>query len=234
MQVNNLREGKKIQTDKTKECNPMSEIETRPVSSFDRITLRGYGDIILEQGDNEALTIETSKEMLERIKTEVSDGELIISFKSWFDIWFSHKPILYRIAIKNLQALGISGSGKVSSEHLHADKLRLSISGSGDVDIDDLSAEELVVHTSGSARWELVGKVTRQEVHISGSGTYDAWGLDSQQALVRVSGSGHLTLKVEQSLDISISGAGDVSYLGDPQVNQSISGAGRVRKMAPK
>ena len=42
----------------------MTEIETREASGFDRITLRGYGDMLLEQGESEAITIETSKDML--------------------------------------------------------------------------------------------------------------------------------------------------------------------------
>lgn len=212
----------------------MTEIETREASGFDRITLRGYGDMLLEQGESEAITIETSKDMLERIVTEVKDGELVISFKNWLDILFNHKPVQYRIALINLKGLVISGSSKVRAEHLKGDQLKLGVSGSGEVRIGDLNYDGLDTHTSGSAKWHLAGKVVRQEVHISGSGRYNAEELDSQQAVVRVSGSGHLALKVQQTLDISISGAGEVSYLGDPQVNQSISGVGRVWKVTPK
>jgi Putative auto-transporter adhesin, head GIN domain len=209
----------------------MTITETRPVSGFDRISLRGYGDIVLEQGETESLTVETTQEMLSRLKTEVNNGELVLGFKSWFDIWFGHDPIKYTITFKSLRDLGISGSGKVTAEHLHSDELKLRVSGSGDVDIADLEAEKLDVHTSGSAKWTLAGKVTRQEISISGSGRYDAWSLDSQEAAVHVSGSGHLALKVEKTLDISISGAGDVSYIGDPQVKQSVSGSGKVKKV---
>jgi hypothetical protein len=212
----------------------MTEIETRPVSGFNRISLRGYGDMVLEQGESESITIETTKDMLESIVTEVKDGELVIRFKNWFDIWFNHKPIQYRIALINFKSLGVSGSSKVRAEHLMGDHVKLSVSGSGEVTIGDLNCEGLEAHTSGSARWDLAGKVVHQEVHISGSGRYNAEGLDSQQAVVRVSGSGHLALKVQQALEISISGAGEVSYLGDPQVNQSISGAGKVWKAVPK
>ena len=209
----------------------MSITESRPVSGFDRISLRGYGDIVLVQGETESLTIETTQEMLNRLKTEVNNGELVLSFKSWFDIWFGHDPIKYTITLKSLRELGISGSGKVTAEHLHSDNLKLHVSGSGEVTVADLVAESLEVRTSGSARWTLAGKVTRQEVGISGSGRYDAWALESQEAVVHVSGSGHLALKVEKTLDISVSGAGDVSYIGDPQVKQSISGAGKVKKV---
>ena len=212
----------------------MSETETREVSGFTRISLRGYGDITLEQGETESITIETSQDMLERIKTEVHGDELVISFKNWFDIWFNHKPIQYRIALKTLTALGVSGSGKVKAEHLHGDKLKLSVSGAGEVDVDDLVYAELEAHTSGSCKWELSGKVTHQEIHISGSGRYEGLGLESQDAVVRVSGSGHLNLNVQKTLNIGVSGAGDVSYMGDPQVTQTISGAGRVMKMSPK
>jgi hypothetical protein len=212
----------------------MIEIETRPISGFDRITLRGYGDMLLEQGESEAITIETSKDMLERIVTEVKNGELVISFKNWLDILFNHQPIQYRISLINLKGLAISGTSKVRAEHLKGDTLKLGVSGSGEVTISDLDYEALDAHTSGSAKWRLAGKVVRQEVAISGSGRYYAEELDSQQAVVRVSGSGHLALKVQQTLEISISGAGEVSYIGDPQVKQSISGAGKVWKVTSK
>jgi hypothetical protein len=209
----------------------MAEIESRPVSDFNRITLRGYGDLILEQGDAESLTIETSKEMLERIKVEVKDHALVISYKRWFDLLFFHQPVLYRIAFKNLEALSVSGSAKVKCEHLSSPKLSLSVSGAGDIQLGDLAVEELVAHTSGSAKWLMAGKTTRQEVYVSGSSTYDGKALESQQARVIVSGSGRLTLNVAQLLDISISGSGHVDYLGTPAVSQSISGSGRIRRI---
>src|SRR5664280_2790009 len=109
----------------------MSEIETRPVSGFDRITLRGYGDMVLEQGETESMTIESSKEMLERIETEVKDGELVIRFKNWFDLWFNHKPIKFHINLINLKSLAISGSSHVHADQLKGDQLSMTVSGSG-------------------------------------------------------------------------------------------------------
>ncbi len=212
----------------------MIEIETRPVSGFNRITLRGYGDMQLEQGESESITIETSRDMLDRIVTEVKDGELVIRFKRWWDIWFNHKPVQYRIALINLKGLSISGSSKVRAEHLKGDELKLAVSGSGEVTIGDLEYEALAVHTSGSAKWSLAGKVAHQEVSISGSGRYLAEELDSQQAMVHISGSGRLALKVQETLEIHISGSGEVSYLGDAQVSQSVSGTGKVWKAEPK
>jgi len=54
--------------------------ETRPVNSFNRVSVQNYGDVVLEQGDLEGLVIEADEEILPRIKSNVRDGRLILGF----------------------------------------------------------------------------------------------------------------------------------------------------------
>ena len=80
--------------------------ETRPVSGFDRLSVRYYGDVVLEQGDTEGLVIEADEELLPRIKSEVREGQLTIGFDvqwwEWLTEWMklsglTDKKIRYKI-----------------------------------------------------------------------------------------------------------------------------------------
>jgi hypothetical protein len=209
--------------------------EERHVAGFDRVSLEGMGDILLEQGPVEALSLEGDEEILERISAEVSDGKLVIKYKSWFELFWHRQRIKAHLTMKDIHGISISGSGTVRASSLASDSLRLSVSGSADMDLEGLEVDDLDVHISGSGEFDLRGRATHQNLHISGSGKIEAWGLEGQDAEVHVSGSGRVTLKVQDSLDVRVSGSAEVRYLGEPKISQRISGSASVRRMdSPK
>ena len=54
--------------------------ETRPVSGFNKLVLKGVGSVILTQGAQESLVIEADPDIRSRIRSEVRDGTLTISY----------------------------------------------------------------------------------------------------------------------------------------------------------
>ncbi len=50
--------------------------ETRQVSGFNRIDLAGSGEVTIQQGDAESLTIEADDNVLPRLTSEVSNSTL--------------------------------------------------------------------------------------------------------------------------------------------------------------
>jgi Putative auto-transporter adhesin, head GIN domain len=208
--------------------------EERQVSGFDRFAFEGAGEIFLEQGQVEALTLEGDADVLARIKSEVSDGRLVIKPKSWLDFLWFRQRIKVHLVMKEIHEIKISGSANLQGSSLITSRLALEVSGSADVDVDRLETENLDVNISGTGQFEAAGRATRQHLHISGSGKYEAWGLDSQDAEISVSGSGRITLKVQNSLNVRVSGSAEVRYLGNPQISQHISGSANVRRMESK
>jgi Putative auto-transporter adhesin, head GIN domain len=183
--------------------------EARDVSSFDEVELRGVGNLSIEQADSESLTVEAEEDVLPKIRTEVENSRLIIGPEPDTTI-NTTKPINYRLTVKDLNALEVSGSGDVEAEGIDTDELAVTISGAGDV--------------------EIRGSADSQEVNLSGSGDYKAEDLESKEAKIDVSGSGSATVNVSDELDAEVSGSGSVEYVGDPTTNQDVSGAGEVRK----
>lgn len=183
--------------------------EPRNVSDFNEVELRGVGNLSIQEANNESLTVEAEQDVLPKIRTEVDNSRLIIGPEP-NTIINTTEPINYRLTVKDLNALEVSGSGNVEAEGIDSDELAVTISGAGDVEIS--------------------GKVDSQDVEISGSGDYRAEDLESKEAKIDVGGSGSATVNVSDELDAEVSGSGSVEYVGSPIVNQEVSGAGKVSK----
>jgi Putative auto-transporter adhesin, head GIN domain len=196
------------QGDTLRETNNVTS-EARDVSGFNEVELKGVGNLSLEQTGSESLTVEAEKDVLPKIRTEVENKRLIISPERNTSI-NTTKPINYKLTVKDLNTLEVSGSGNVEAEDINTDELAVTIGGAGDV--------------------EIRGSADSQEVEISGSGEYRAGDLESKEATIDVRGSGSATVNVSDELGAEVSGSGSVEYIGDPTVQQEVSGAGEVRK----
>jgi hypothetical protein len=196
------------QGDTLSETNNVTS-EARDVSGFNEVELKGVGNLSLEQTGSESLTVEAEEDVLPKIRTEVENKRLIISPERNTSI-NTNKPINYKLTVKDLNTLEVSGSGNVEAKDINTDELAVTIGGAGDV--------------------EIRGSADSQEVEISGSGEYRAGDLESKEATIDVRGSGLATVNVSDELEAEVNGSGSVEYIGDPMVQQEVSGAGEVRK----
>ena len=206
--------------------------ESREVMDFDRVSLGGSGKVILIQGETESLTIETDRNVMRYVTSEVRDGTLVLGTKS--GVMVSPTRLRFTVSVKDLAGLTTSGSGDIVVERVDADRLEIKVSGSGQVRIDALTAKEVAVRISGSGDVELAGEVTEQEVTISGSGKYRGGDLRSETVALTISGSGDATLWTTESLDARLTGSGSASYYGNPRTDVSSSGSGKVKGLGDK
>jgi hypothetical protein len=203
------------------------------VSGFEKISLSGKGNLIIEQGNSERLRIEAEDNIMEIIETEVRGNTLYISYKktSWFaSIFRPTKDINFNIKLKDLISLKISGSGTAKMEYLETEDMNINVSGSGKIDMN-IEADNLKSKISGSGTFNLSGEVDSQELTISGSGKYFSKKLKSDRAEVNISGSGKVEVNAAKELDISISGSGNLYYIGNPDITQRISGSGKIEQL---
>jgi hypothetical protein len=183
--------------------------ETRELSGFTEIRLSGTGEVTVEQGDTESLTVEAEDNILPLLESRVIDGRLMLGARDNVSVRPT-RPIRYRVTLKELTGLGVSGSGSFKVQGVDTPRLAADISG------------------SGSAK--LAGRADDVRLSISGSGDYDAAGLASQTAEVVISGSGSATVNTSRRLVAKVSGSGSVHYLGDPTIEQHVSGSGSVKR----
>jgi hypothetical protein len=213
--------------------------ESREVSNFDRVFLRDYGELVITQGEQESLTIETHPDVLPQIRTEVKDGELVIKIGgSWLDklghalsTSLTRQWIKYDLTVKKLTGLEIAGAVRVNASSIDTDRLALKLGGASQVNIEALSAEVLEVDLPGAGAINISGKVGEQRIAISGAGSYSAPKLESRRASVDLRGAGQATVWAIEDLEVAIRGLGSVEYYGTPTVKKSVSGLGSVTSL---
>ncbi len=211
--------------------------ETRAVSGIVAVALEGLGEVVIEEGAAEALTIEAEDNLLPLIASSVEDGTLRLGFNraTWRDTIRPTEPIRFVISVRELQSFDLKGSGSMQSSSLHTDQLLLRISGDGDATIEHLESQQLEVHINGTGHVDVAGTVGDQVVEITGSGQVLAGDLDSQTARVTIGGTGDVVVWTHTDLAVNITGSGTVSYWGDPHVSRrDISGTGDVNPMGVK
>jgi hypothetical protein len=213
--------------------------ETREVSNFDRVTLTGFGELIIRQGEEESLTIEASQEILDRIETEVQDGKLIIGFSWSWTNWisdilsagFTVKRVKYNLTVKQLNGLAIMGAARVQVANICTDHLDLELRGAGEINFESLNAEQLSVYLPGAGRIGMAGRVREQKVTISGAGSYEAPKLESQKVKAALKGVGSARVWAVEELDVTIRGVGSVSNYASPTVRKEITGPGTITSL---
>jgi hypothetical protein len=183
--------------------------ESRDVSGFDEVELRGVGNLSIEQTGSESLSVEAQEDVLPKLTTKVVKHRLIISLKPNTTI-HTTEPINYNLTVKDLSALKVLGSANVEAEGISTDRLAVTINGAADV--------------------RMSGKADEQQINILGSGDYQAENLESKEVTIDVMGSGSAIVKVSEELDAEVSGIGSVEYIGDPTVKQNVSGLGRISR----
>jgi Putative auto-transporter adhesin, head GIN domain len=183
--------------------------ESRDVSGISGVELSGDGNLDIEQSGTESLTISADDNILPLLKSEVRGGRLILGQRDNIDFQAASR-VRYKLSVKNLNEIGLSGDGHVDAKGVLTDKLKISISGDGDI--------------------RIAGNAEEQEINVSGDGSYKGQDLNSKIARVNISGDGSATLLVSEKLYANISGDGSVEYSGNPAVTQNVSGDGSVRK----
>ena len=207
--------------------------ETRAVSGFQAITLRGSMNLVLRQGTREGVELRADDNLLPLIETQVVDRNgvrtLEIGTKKGAS-YVSRNPLVASVDLITLSALTITGAGDAVSEALKTPSLRVAITGSGNVRLHQLSADEVSAKVSGSGDIEFSGRTARLGVSIAGSGDVNTRGLEADEVSVSVAGSGDASVTARKTLGVSIAGSGSVVYSGEPVVSSSIAGHGSVRK----
>lgn len=203
-----------------------------PIGPFDRLVVSGHAELVLVQGDREAVTIEAPARSRPRIRVRSSHGRLTIETietTAWWN-WFgaSGRAPTITVHFKVLDVLETNGAVKVTAASIQGQKLSVQASGASSVKVDALQVDTLRFSGSGAVKAEFAGRATDQDISISGAGTLRAGKLASDTASVAVSGAGKVVVNAQKRLEASISGAGVIEYFGDPALEQRIRGAGKI------
>lgn len=212
--------------------------ETRMVTGFSRVVLSAQhsNELIITQGDREALTIEGPADLVPRLVADVRHGTLFLGtggglaekLKDALTTSLARPHIRYCVAVREIAAIEVSAMAQVRAAALKAGGLRLEFRGTGELRIGSLLADQLEVVQSGMGRVELAGHVARQQICLCGSARFHAPELESHIAQVTVKGMGAAVVWATRELAVTVRGPGQVSYYGTPRLSGSVAPLGSL------
>lgn len=204
--------------------------ETRQVGRFHGVELALAGNVEVRTGSDGPVSIEVDDNVLPLVETVVENGVLQIRATKK-KLQLDTRRLKVVVPAREIDSLGVAGSGSMSADKLHGQKLKLELAGSGTLDATGIEAREVTIEVAGSGKLQAAGNAEKLEASVAGSGNADAARLTARQVEADVAGSGQVTVTARQSLDASVAGSGIVSYYGDPQVSRSVAGSGIVRRV---
>ena len=180
--------------------------EARQIGAVSAINADGAFAVSVRTGPTPGVRIETDKNLLSIVKTDVSGGTLDIYTDRSYSV---HGRIKVSVTSPNVTAINASGSNDITDEELDGGNLSISLNGSNDA--------------------VLTGNVATMTAQLSGSNHLSARQLSVASAVVKVSGSGSAIVDARQRIAAEIFGAGDISVYGNPKDRRTqVNGAGKI------
>lgn len=213
--------------------------EKRMVTSFHAIKVSQGIELLIKQGNEEALAISADKkEYADAVKTEVVNGELRIYIKQDMEKWWQQlrrKGVQVKayVAFKNLDELdGSSGSKIIVDGSLNGQKLSVELS-SGATLSGELAVNILDIDLSSGAKSTVKGHAESMRVETSSGGHFSGYGLSTVTAKAEASSGGKTELLVSKELSVKASSGGAITYKGAGSISTiSTSSGGKVRKVS--
>lgn len=208
--------------------------EARNVAGFSSIALRGSIDLVVRQGEREAVQVMADDNIVPLVQTLVEGtGEarvLRIQLKAGESIRTRNR-IEVTVDLVKLHSIAASGSGDIAVKPLKTPSLSLSISGSSDAKFEQIEAGSFSISIAGSGDVAARGKANKLDIAIAGSGDVRARELMADEVSVSIAGSGDASVTATKVLSASIAGSGDVDYGGGATLARSrVAGSGTIRQ----
>jgi hypothetical protein len=189
--------------------------EVRTAGAFDEVAVTGKILVELIPGSKEEVDVAVSGVELDRVVTEVSQGQLKIRMKPGI---YSDASVTVHVTYRTLRELHATAGGEYYSRHvITGDKLTLSASAGG---IAELEAEvdAIELKAGEGSRLTVSGVARSMRASISSGGILSAEELEAESASVRVSTGGKADILVSDNLEANVSTGGKLTYAGNPEV----------------
>ncbi len=200
------------------------------IGYFNKLDLRGMFNVILKEGKEESLVIETDDNLHQHINIEIKNNVLHIN--SDRDIMLRPSKMDIRITYTDLENLSSGGACNLTGKTtIRAESFTLDISGAAAGELN-FETENLETNVSGASSITLTGYANSHKVTLSGASKLMAKNLNTEKTLINLSGAGAANIYATQLLDASLSGVGSIKYEGNPKTRlTNVSGIGSIRSI---
>lgn len=200
----------------------------RPLSGFKAIEVSEGIDLVIRQGDQEAVVVKADDNVVKYIRTEV-DGNVLKIDMDGGGIR-STKVLMVDVTFRDLVRIeGSSGSDIISEGLISVPALRIHMSSGSDLKLE-VETGELICELSSGSDAVLRGRVENLFIDASSGSDIKARDLEAINGRLQLSGGSDAWVHVTGELEMEASGASDITYSGSPRiVSQKSSGASDIR-----
>lgn len=182
--------------------------QVRTATPFKTIDARGPVSLVVEVGKAHGIRVEGSQKFIERVTTEIVDGELRLGYKEKNNVNIRDEE---RVVVTVPELTSFTGEG------------------AGQIVLNKVRAKRFDVDYRGAGRLEMNGRVDELRLRAEGVGEVDAQELVAQDADVTFRGIGAVSVHARNRLRAEVQGMGELTYYGNPRaVSKSVSGIGSV------
>jgi hypothetical protein len=210
-----------------------ANVEKRNVPGFHGIYVSNAFNVYLTQGNEDAVAVSASEERFrDKIKTEVKDGILYISYENGLHFNSGKMKLKAYISFKNLDEIKASGACDLFvMGELKADELNIDLSGATDMKEGKLNVKKLSVHISGASDMKISGNAAQLKIDASGASDFKSYDFVADYCDAEASGASSIQITVNKELSAKATGASDVHYKGEAVIRDlKSSGASSVSK----
>jgi hypothetical protein len=207
--------------------------KTIEVSKIDAIDLKGSMNIIVTQGNNQEIKIETDDNILQYVEYKVVNSKIVFNIKDNKPYTgISATKLNIYLTLEQLKEIKNYGSGDFTINNLIIkESLKIENNGSGDFKGNNFTGEKIEINNSGSGNFIFQGKINNLEISNFGSGNINTFNLNSDIINVNNSGSGNLKVYAEKEISLKNNGSGNIEYKGNAFLKSlNSSGSGKVKK----
>ena len=202
--------------------------EVRPAKNFHAIRVSSGIELILVQGNEEALAVRAvNAEHRNNIKTVVEDGVLKITYDNsvWKKNNGNRKLKAYVSAIKIDDIHASSGSSVKIDGKLNSPELGIDVS-SGANFKGEIKADRLVVDQSSGSVVDISGSAGTLKVEGSSGSVFNGYDLAVENGEADSSSGGLIHVTVNKELSAEASSGGSISFKGNGVIRNIKTGSG--------
>ncbi|MEH6435689.1 head GIN domain-containing protein [Massilia sp. DD77] len=182
--------------------------QARSATPFKAIDVRGPVSLVVEVGKNYSVRVQGDQKYIDRVTTEIVNGELRLGFKEKSNIQISDDD---RVIVTMPEIASFRGEG------------------AGLIKLNNVKGDRFDVNYRGAGSLQMNGEVRSLRVQAQGVGEVNARNLVAQDADVSFEGIGSVEVHAKNRLNASVQGMGNLTYYGNPRVlNKVVAGIGSV------
>jgi hypothetical protein len=229
--------------------------QSYPITSLQELSAGDGVNLVITQGETESLRVETTAEVMKRVKVDLTNHRLTLAVKNEggsFTHWFGthNDKVKFFLQVKRINVLDLSGAASATMGSYRGEKLEVKLSGAAEMYFNDLQVTDIGFELSGAADAEIKilnsqkanvnlsgasnfeveksGTVNELIVVASGASNYESEPLSVNHADVQASGASNIEIRATETLKAGATGSSNIDHYGSAKVTANANGASEI------